>query len=79
MKKLTGDKINTLYDIANKFADLHEIFSKFNTNQPTEGLSKLSKIYISLNNMMVEWGNSLKKEMEEIEKNLCTFFKYIRE
>lgn len=64
MKKLTGDKINTLYDIANKFADLHEICSKFNTNQPTEGLSKLSKIYVSLNNMMVEWGNSLKKEME---------------
>lgn len=28
---------------------------------------------------MAEWGNSLKKEMEDVEKNLCTFFKYVRE
>ena len=31
MKKLTADKINTIYEMANKFADIYGTFSKFNS------------------------------------------------
>lgn len=79
MRRLTGDQINTLYKIGNKCADLHELTSKINSLIKTEGITKLSQIFGALNNMMIQWGNSLKRQMDEVEKNLCTFFKYVRE
>ena len=78
MRKLTGEQINTLYIIGNKCADLHELTSKINNLINTEGLTKLSQIFGALNNMMLQWGSSLKRQMDEVEKNLCTFFKYVR-
>ncbi len=65
--------------MGNQFADLYNIGSKFNTYIKLESTQRLTKIYALLNNTMAEWGNSLKKEMEDVEKNLCTFFKYVRE
>lgn len=65
--------------MGNQFADLYNISSKFNTYIKLESTQRLTKIYALLNNTMAEWGNSLKKEMEDVEKNLCTFFKYVRE
>ena len=65
--------------MGNQFGDLHELITKFNRVIKTEGGMRLTKIYVALNNMMVEWGNSLKNEVEEIEKNISTFFKYVRE
>ena len=65
--------------MGNQFGDLHELMTKFNRVVKTEECQKLSKIYVALNNMMVEWGNSLKNSVEEMEKNIITFFKYTRE
>ena len=52
--------------MGNQFGDLHELITKFNRVIKTEGGMKLTKIYVTLNNMMIEWGNSLKNEVEEI-------------
>ena len=56
-------KINLLYEIANQFGDLYSISNKFNVYIKDDSTSKLNQIYAILNNMLVEWGNSLKKEM----------------
>lgn len=65
--------------MGNQFGDLHELATKFNRVVKTEECQKMSKIYVALNNMMVEWGNSLKNSVEDMEKNIITFFKYMRE
>lgn len=65
--------------MGNQFAELYSITGKFNAFVTNEATDRLNQIYAMLNNMMVEWGNSLKKEIQDVEKNLCTFFKYVRE
>jgi hypothetical protein len=47
--------------MANQFGELFKKSSMFNTFIKTSSMEKLSQIYAVLNNMMVEWGNSLKK------------------
>jgi ElaB/YqjD/DUF883 family membrane-anchored ribosome-binding protein len=64
--------------MANQFGDLFRKSSMFNTFIKTDSMEKLTQIYAVLNNMMAEWGNSLKKQTDEIEKNMSTFFKYVR-
>ena len=63
---MTFEKINLLYDMGNQFAELHDISSKFHSFVKTESTQKLSQIYCVLNNLMAEWGNSLKDEIEEV-------------
>lgn len=65
--------------MSNQFAELHEKANKFNNFVKSESTHKLAQIYAVLNNVMAEWGNSYKDIAEEIEKNLSTFFKYVRE
>lgn len=43
-----------------------------------EGLRKLNNTFVTLNNMMIEWGNLLRGQFAIIEKNFNTFFKYVR-
>lgn len=42
------------------------------------GLTKLNELYITLNNMSIEWGNLIRGQFQIIEKNFNTFFKYVR-
>ena len=51
----------------------------FNSFVKSDSTEKLGQIFAVLNNVMAEWGNSYKDQIEEIEKNLSTFFKYVRE
>jgi len=45
----------------------------------TQGMKKLKDIYTTLNNLMIEWGNNLRNEVQLLEVNFSTFFKYLRE
>ena len=65
--------------MSNQFAELHEKASMFNSFVKSDSTEKLGQIFAVLNNVMAEWGNSYKDQIEEIEKNLSTFFKYVRE
>ncbi len=38
----------------------------------------MNDVYITLNNMMIEWGNIVRNQFQMIEKNFNTFFKYVR-
>ena len=49
--------------MGNQFGDLHELTTKFNRVIKTDGSHMLGKIYVALNGMMVEWGNSLKNSV----------------
>lgn len=61
MRAMTVENINLLYEMSNQFAELHEITSKFNSFAPSDPTKKLSQIYAVLNNVMAEWGNSLRE------------------
>jgi len=38
----------------------------------------LKDIFVTLNNMVVEWGSVLKNQIEIIESNCSVVFKYVR-
>lgn len=65
--------------MGNLFAELHEKSREVLNRIPgAGGLSKLNSLYIALNNMTIEWGNILRGQFQIIEKNVNTFFKYVR-
>ena len=41
-------------------------------------IAGLNDVFITLNNMMVEWGNLARNQYEMLEKNFNTYFKYVR-
>jgi hypothetical protein len=58
LQELFTEEVNTFYEIGNMFADLHEKCSETMNKLPKcEGLNVLNDIYITLNNMVIEWGN----------------------
>ena len=73
------DEVNTLYTVGNHFADLHEKTKVLMNKLPkVKPLNTLNDIYITLNNMMIEWGNLVRNQHQMLEKNFNTFFKYMR-
>ena len=52
--------------MSNQFAELHDMATKFNSYAQADSTHKLSQIYAVLNNVMGEWGSSLKDQIEEI-------------
>jgi hypothetical protein len=56
------DETNTLYKMGNYFADLHILVRNFNNRVPTYRQTVLNDTYITLNNMMVEWGNIVRNQ-----------------
>ena len=79
LQVLQTDEVNTLYEIGNYFAELHEKSKQVHEKVPkSSGISRLNDLYIIMNNMTIEWGNLLRNQHQIIEKNWNTFFKYIR-
>lgn len=79
LQELCTQEVNGLYEIGNLFAELHERSREILNKLPrATGLAKLNEIYISLNNMMIEWGNIVRNQHQFMEKNFSTFFKYVR-
>ena len=49
--------------MGNYFAELHEITrDTLNRLPKCEGLKTMNDIYITLNNMMIEWGNIIRNQ-----------------
>lgn len=78
LQNLYIDETNTLYKMGNYFADLHLLLKDFNNRLPSYRQPVLNDTYITLNNMLVEWGNIIRNQHAYLEKNFNTFFKYIR-
>ena len=65
--------------MGNLCAELHEKSREVLNRIPkADGLRKLNNTFVTLNNMLIEWGNLLRGEFGIIEKNFNTFFKYVR-
>lgn len=64
--------------MGNQFADLHLLLRDFNNRLPNFKQPSLNDTYITLNNMMVEWGNIIRNQYSYMEKNFNTFFKFMR-
>lgn len=79
LQNIITEEVNTLYEIGNLFADLHEESRETLNKLPkVKPLGVLNDIYITLNNMMIEWGNIARNQHQFLEKNFNTFFKYVR-
>ena len=72
------EETNTLYTMSNQFADLYSHLKIFNNKLPQFAQAGLNDTYITLNNMMVEWGNIVKNQHSFIEKSFLPFFRYVR-
>ena len=80
LQNLQIQEVNTLYEMGNLCAELHEKSREvLNRTPKAEGLRKLNTTFVTLNNMMIEWGNNIKNEVDLLEVNFNTFFKYARE
>lgn len=61
------------------FADLHQLTRETTNRLPKcQGISSINDIFITLNNMMIQWGNLTRNQHQFLEKNFNTFFKYVR-
>lgn len=58
LQLIITEEVNTLYEMGNMFADLHELTRETSNRLPKcQGISSMNEIFITLNNMMIEWGN----------------------
>lgn len=65
--------------MGNMFADLHEQTRETLNKLPRcKDIGTLNDIFITLNNMMIEWGNLTRNQHQLMESNFNTFFKYVR-
>ena len=79
LQNLYTQEVNVLYEMGNFFAELHENTRDILNKLPKcEGLKTMNDVYITLNNMMIEWGNLVRNQHNFLEKNFNTFFKYVR-
>ena len=79
MQGFCTQQVNTLYEMGNLCAELHENSRDILNKLPkSTGLSKLNEAFITSNNMMIEWGNIIRSQNDFMEMNFNTFFKYIR-
>jgi len=74
---LDFDQVSTtLFTMGEIFENLYKKSNNFNNHVNLNKNFKLDDIYVTLNNMMVNWGNSIVHQMSIIQENLCNFFKY---
>ena len=65
LQNLYTQEVNTLYEMGNLFAELHEESREILNKLPkSTGLKKLNEVFITSNNMMIEWGNVLRNQHE---------------
>ena len=59
------EQVNTLYDMGDQLAGLHAGAGKISRleDRPNSGFNRLKEIFVTLNNMVVEWGSVLKNQI----------------
>jgi hypothetical protein len=63
LQNLFTQEVNTLYEMGNIFAELHENAREILNKLPKSiGLKKINDVFITSNNMMIEWGNVLRNQ-----------------
>ncbi|CAD8067055.1 unnamed protein product [Paramecium primaurelia] len=67
---------NTIFNMGSTCAELYQLSNKFNQSIPQGKISKLDILYISMNNMLVQWGNNLTAQIKIVQEELCYFFKF---
>ncbi|CAD8087533.1 unnamed protein product [Paramecium sonneborni] len=67
---------NTIFNMGQTCADLYQLSNKFNQSIPQGKISQLDILYISMNNMLVQWGNNLTSQIKIVQEELCYFFKF---
>ncbi|CAD8173000.1 unnamed protein product [Paramecium octaurelia] len=67
---------NTIFNMGSTCAELYQISNKFNQSIPLGKISKLDILYISMNNMLVQWGDNLTAQIKIVQEELCYFFKF---
>lgn len=58
------------------FSSLFKKSNHFNEHIGNHQNVKLDYIYVTLNNMMVNWGDTIVQQMGIVQENMCNFFKY---
>ena len=66
----------TLFTMGEIFEHLYKKSNNFNNHVNLNKNFKLDDIYVTLNNMMVNWGDTIVHQMDIIQEKLCSFFKY---
>ena len=66
----------TLFDLGGAFSSLYNLSNEFNSHISINKNSLLENIYVTLNNMMVDLGNSAVNQMKIVYDHMCLFFKY---
>lgn len=59
---------NTMYNLADCYAQLHGLASNFNKQTQVGKNFHLENIYLTLNNMMATWGKILNKMQRKIKR-----------
>ncbi|CAD8162170.1 unnamed protein product [Paramecium pentaurelia] len=67
---------NTIFNMGSTCAELYQLSNKFNQSIPQGKIQKLDILYISMNNMLVQWGNNLTAQIKIVQEELCYFFKF---
>ena len=68
---------SSIFDIAKHFDDLFQLTNESIMKLPNKSsLDGLKDVYVSLNNMMISWGNSLVRQADYLQENLVYFLKY---
>jgi len=78
-KQLTVDLdqvSNTIFSIGECYAALYAATTNFNKNVAMGKNPYLDDIYLTLNNMMVSWGEQTLGQIKIVQKNMVYFYKY---
>ncbi|CAK72978.1 unnamed protein product (macronuclear) [Paramecium tetraurelia] len=67
---------NTIFNMGSTCAELYQLSNKFNQSISQGKISQLDILYISMNNMLVQWGNNLTSQIQIVQEELCHFFKF---
>jgi hypothetical protein len=78
-KQLTMDLdqvSNTIFSIGECYAALYAATTNFNKNVNMGKNPYLDDVYLTLNNMMVSWGEQVLGQIKIVQKNMVYFYKY---
>lgn len=67
---------NTVFSIGECYAALYAASTNFNKNVNVGKNPNLDDIYLTLNNMMVSWGEQVLGQIKIVQKNMIYFYKY---
>lgn len=66
----------TLFDLGNSFSSLYNLSQDFNNHISINKNYLLENIYVTLNNMMVDLGNSAVNQLKTVYEQMSLFFNY---